>query len=263
MSKPTIVIVPGAMHCREHYEPLTLNLEGKGFKCVTVALPSTGDICTSPAGLDHDMEAVHEVVIHELDEEDNDVVILAHSYGGVPANVGLYDLEQRVGAEYGRSNTVKALAFMCALPVPKGYCAAGLLGSRPSDGSAEAKSALEMDSTGRFGVPKASPGPEEALFNDLPSEEATRWARMLRPVNIEVMSEPTFDAAYERIPTGYLYCSIDETLPLAAQEFVVAEAKKAGAPVLLEWTVHAGHSPFLSKIEETAAFVQELIELSR
>jgi pimeloyl-ACP methyl ester carboxylesterase len=263
MGNPTIVIVHGAMHCREHYEPLMQNLESKGYKCVTVALPSTQSIDTPPAGLADDTAAVRSVVLNELDKEKNDVIVLAHSYGGVPANNALYELDEKTRSSNGHTTSVKAIAFMCALPIPKGSTAGGFMSSRGGDGSAQAKSAVEMDSTGTFGLPKGSPGPEEALFNDLPSEEATIWARMLRPVSIRVMGEETTYAAYVDVPTGYLYCSIDESLPLVAQEFVVAEAKKAGAKIVLEQTVDAGHSPFLSQIEQTASFVQKVVELTR
>ena len=239
------------------------HLESKGYKCVAVSLPSTQNTDTPPAGLADDTAAVRSVVLDELDTEKQDVVVLAHSYGGVPANNALYELDKTTRSGSGHTTSVKAVTFMCALPVPKGCTVGGFMTSRGGDGSAQAKSAIEMDSTGTFGLPKGSPGPEEALFNDLPSEEATRWARMLRPVSIRVTGEETTYAAYVDMPAGYLYCSIDESLPLVAQEFVVAEAKKAGAKIVLEQTVDAGHSPFLSQIEQTASFVLKVVELTR
>ena len=260
MANPTIVIVPGAMHCEAHYEPLTQDLENHGYKCVTASLPSTQSIEAPPAGLADDTSAVRTAVLDELDKHKNDVVVLAHSYGGVPANNALEHLDTMSRSGNGHSTSVKGTAFMCSLPVPAGQTAGGFIASRGGNPS-QAKSTVDMDSTGAFGIPKASPGCEEALFNDLAPEEAKKWASMLRPVSIRVMGEQTSYAAYNDIPTGYLYCTKDETLPLAAQEYVVSGAKKAGANIVLEETVQASHSPFLSQIPHTTAFVLKLVEL--
>lgn len=261
MEAPTILVVPGAMHCPEHYKPLTRHLEGLGHRCIIISLPSTQNTSAPPAGLADDTDAIRSAVLHELNNEKNDVLVLAHSYGGVPANNALQSLDTKSRSEDGHAASVKALAFMCSLAIRAGLSAASFIASRSEAGVRQGKSSVDMDSTGAFGIPKSSPGAEEALFNDLPAEEAKKWAGLLRPISIRVMGEDTSYAAYTDIPTGYLYCSKDETLPLAAQEFVVAEAKKAGATIIHEDTVDAGHSPFLSKIAETTSFILKLIEM--
>jgi pimeloyl-ACP methyl ester carboxylesterase len=261
MKNPTIVIVPGAMHCVDHYKPLMEYLESNGYTCVVATLPSTQSVESPPAGLADDTAAVRTVVCRELDNYENDVLVLAHSYGGVPANNALQGLDAKTRLANTKTNCVKALAFMCSLPVPNGSSAGAFMGARVGEGKRQGKSAVEMNSTNTFGPPKSSPGAEEALFNDLSPEEAKKWASLLRPVSMRVMMEETTYAAYADIPTGYLYCSRDESLPLDAQEYIVAEAKKAGAKIVHEETVDAGHSPFLSQIERAAAFIQKLFEV--
>ena len=261
MKNPTIVIVPGAMHCADHYKPLMESLRNNDYKCVVASLPSTQSVDSPPAGLADDTSAVRTVVCKELDNAENDVLVLAHSYGGVPTNNALQGLDAKTRLANSKTNSVKALAFMCSLPVPIGLTAGGFRGAKIGEGNRRGKSAVEMNSTNTFGLPKSSPGAEEALFNDLRPVEAEKWAGLLRPVSIRVMMEETTYAAYVDIPTGYLYCSRDETLPFEAQQYIVAEAKKAGAKIVHEETVDASHSPFLSQIERTSAFIQKLIEL--
>lgn len=261
MKHPTILIVHGAMHCVDHYRPLMSNLETKGFRCIAASLPSTQSVDDPPAGLDDDTAAIRTAVLNELDNEKNDVLILAHSYGGTPANNALKGLDTKSRSENGQVTSVKALALMCAIAVRAGVSVGTFMASRGNDGSTQAKNALEVDSTGAFGLPKASPGAEEALFNDLPSEEAKKWASLLRPLSMRGAGEDTSYAGFVDIPTGYLYCTKDEMLPLDAQEYIVAEAKKAGGKIVLEETVEASHSPFLSQIEATTSFIQKLVEL--
>ena len=261
--KPTIVIVPGAMHSTKHYEPLMQQLRSYGYKCVGVPLKTTQSTDTPANGLGDDTNAIQTAVSELLDGEENDVVVLAHSYGGVPANNALHGLDTESRQAQGKSDSVKALAFMASLPIPKGLSPGGFLYARKTDGPKEDLSAVDMDSTGTFATPKSSdPGAGEVLFHDLPTEEAKKWAGMLRPMSMKPMFEETSYAAYQDIPTGYLYCSNDKSLPLVAQQYIMSAAKEAGAKIVLEETVEASHSPFLSKIEETSAFVRKLIELT-
>ena len=50
-------------------------------------------------------------------------------------------------------------------------------------------------------------------------------------------------------------CDNDEAIPAAAQEAMVARARDMGASVEVAH-VRAGHSPFLSCVEETAAWIE-------
>lgn len=260
MTKPTIVVVSGAMHCAEHYKPLMNSLEGKGYRCIFAPLSSTQSIDAPPASLADDTAAIRSIVCSELDNEKNDVLVLAHSYGGVPANNALRDLDEKSRSAGGHTTSVKALACMSSLPIPAGMSVARFVAARGRDESEQPKSAVAMDGTGTFGLPKPSPESEEALYNDLSPEEGRKWTSMLQPTSMRVMGEDTSYAGYERIPMAYLYCSIDETVLGAGQQYVVAEAKKAGATIIHEETVEASHSPFLSQTERTSAFVQRVAE---
>jgi hypothetical protein len=54
----------------------------------------------------------------------------------------------------------------------------------------------------------------------------------------------------------YLLASGDKAIPLATQERIVARIKKDGGSVRTELLEGSSHSPFLSRVEETVAFLR-------
>ena len=131
MSKLALVLVHGSWHCPEHFGPLVEVLEGHGYKCVTVALPSTQSPELPPATLEDDTAAVRYAVMSELDQGNN-VVVVAHSYGGTPANNALKDLDSKSRSSAGASTSVLALAFLCAIPYPANVSFVKGLGGKPA-----------------------------------------------------------------------------------------------------------------------------------
>ena len=83
MSLPSLVIVPGAWHKPIHFRGLVDELPDVDVH--TVTLTSSGD---DPATL-RDMYADAEVIAQAAAAIDGPVVVLAHSYGGVPTTQGL------------------------------------------------------------------------------------------------------------------------------------------------------------------------------
>lgn len=61
--------------------------------------------------------------------------------------------------------------------------------------------------------------------------------------------------AWMEIPTSYLLCEDDQAIPLAAQEAMTRMVKEKGGEVQTERT-SAGHSPFLSRPDETAQWIR-------
>jgi hypothetical protein len=59
------------------------------------------------------------------------------------------------------------------------------------------------------------------------------------------------------IPTSYLLCEDDQALVAAVQEAMIAHVRDEGVQVEVT-RIRAGHSPFLSRIEETAAWIEGL-----
>jgi pimeloyl-ACP methyl ester carboxylesterase len=76
---PTIVFVPGAWHTPEYYTTVRSLLEEKGYPTVAVNLPSVGGTAT----MAEDAAAIR-VVTAQLVAQRKRVVLVMHSYGGIP-----------------------------------------------------------------------------------------------------------------------------------------------------------------------------------
>lgn len=84
MSKPIIVLVPGAWHPPSAFDPLTRYLESQGYTVDALALQSV-DANPPLENFDADVKHIASVVEKHADTG-RDVVLLTHSYGGNPGS---------------------------------------------------------------------------------------------------------------------------------------------------------------------------------
>jgi alpha-beta hydrolase superfamily lysophospholipase len=111
MSKPTILIVPGSFAPPTIYEELVRLLKAKGYPALAVQLPTTMKrMPLAPATMLEDADVIKRAA-EALINLGREVVVVAHSYGGVPMTQGL------VGVP------VKKIVYLTAI-VPKigKYC---------------------------------------------------------------------------------------------------------------------------------------------
>jgi len=248
MSKPSLVLVHGSWHCPQHFELVAPILLECGYHAVPVSLPSTQSRDEPPRDLADDTTAVRNAVLAELDHG-KDVVVLAHSYGGCVANNALEGLNENSRATDGKSSRVLAIAFLCAFPLPAGTTFAQGAQIAPD----RSHPMLSYPHSQDF-ADVAAPGPGTWFYNDLPSDQAEKYSRLLRSQAWAPWDQKTSYAAYLDLPTWYLYCAKDQAIPLQGQEAVVAAMREAGAVVKTR-TLGCGHSPFLAMPVETARFI--------
>ena len=81
-SQPTIVLVPGAWHTPAIYSGVVEDLSKHGYPTVSLPLASVG--ANPPhADFNGDVEAIR-TCLTKLVSEDKDVVLVVHSYSGLP-----------------------------------------------------------------------------------------------------------------------------------------------------------------------------------
>lgn len=85
MAHPTIVFCHGAWHNVRFFDKVIGILEPLGYRCITVPLPSSSGRVPPTTSLDEDIAAIRNAVLKELDAG-RDVVMNAHSWGGIPSN---------------------------------------------------------------------------------------------------------------------------------------------------------------------------------
>ena len=89
MVKPTIVLVPGSFSAANNYENLIAMLRAKGFPALEITLPSTQKrLGLEPASMMDDATEIRGVA-EALISQNKEVVVMCHSYGGVPTTQAL------------------------------------------------------------------------------------------------------------------------------------------------------------------------------
>lgn len=130
MSKPTIIIIPGAWQKPVAFEGIVQLLEKTGYPTTHVPLPTVGDLDAPLATLEDDIETVRKV-LNPLLEEGKEVVLIGHSSGGISmsAVVEGNDIASRKAA--GQEGGVLTCIFLAAFVIPKGQSLLGMLGGQP------------------------------------------------------------------------------------------------------------------------------------
>ena len=248
MSKPTIVIVPGSWHTVECFGSLIKDLHDNGYECLPISLPSNQS-AQYPEGatLTDDTTAVRTAVQGVLDQG-NSVVVVAHSYGGVPTNNALEDLNEASRLAAGHDTAVVAVVFLCAAIVGKGTSFAGEFGGQPATIHKLHYPFVDVN----------EPGPAYYFYNDLPAEDAIKWSSKLQTTSWRAYEGLTTYSAVQDITSWYLHALLDNALVPPVQKYFVQRARDHGA-LLYDETImelDAGHSPFLSQVGKTSNFVQ-------
>lgn len=247
--KPTFVLVPGAWHRAEAWIKVTAGVKAKGYKCVSVTLPSTsGD---AAAGFGDDVKAVQEVIRAQTTQRRN-VVVVVHSYGGHVGSSAIkgFAREHHNGSpppDASSSGHVIGLAMMAT-----GFSVTG-------------KTFLEMagGSPPPFWIADTKQGfatlvvdVRDLFYHDLPKEEGSLWVGKLTKQSLKSLAEEGeyAYAGWKDVPCWYLVTLEDHALPAQAQKFFVKMAREDGADVTLR-EVNSSHSPMLSQPEETVDFL--------
>ncbi|KAH6705189.1 Alpha/Beta hydrolase protein [Leptodontidium sp. MPI-SDFR-AT-0119] len=239
--KPTLVLVHGAFHGPDCFHLIKPKLERLGYPVVVVALVSVGKTHPAATYLD-DVAAIHKAILPILDEG-KEVVLVAHSWGGVVgvASTDGHTIQER--AERGDKGGIKSIFMIAsAMIMKKGISLAESNGTN---------SVEWMDFEGPFGVCKQLA--KEVFYNDLPASEADHYFSLLRPHAISTMFTPVDFVVNElKIPKAYVICENDKAILVGDQEKMV---DAVGGFKKIRFG--GGHSPFLSQPDWTVGVIDE------
>lgn len=127
-AKPTILFIPGAWHLPVVFDDTRTALAARGFPSAAVALPAIG--AEPPTkGLVDDTIAVHDE-IERLSEEGKQVVVVAHSYGGMVGAGAVKGLGYAERQKVGKNGGVIMLVYMAAFVAKSGTSLLDMLGGK-------------------------------------------------------------------------------------------------------------------------------------
>lgn len=138
MLSPSIIFVPGSYSLISEYKEILDALKETGYEVVAIYLPTIGLSSgkgrdTPPASMYDDAAAVAEAAERLIVGEGKNVMIVGHSYAGIPmsqSTKGLGKVEREARGERGG---IVRLAILAGLVPPVGESAASLLQSLPKE----------------------------------------------------------------------------------------------------------------------------------
>ncbi|RGP79430.1 hypothetical protein FLONG3_2485 [Fusarium longipes] len=243
--KPAIVIVQGAWHRTVHYDTFAQSLTAKGYNVLQPNNVTAGEV-EDIKGKTHrdDVKVIHDTIKPVIDKGKR-IVLVCHSYGGIPGSAAVegYQLHEREakGLSGGIVHVVYVASF--ALPV-KGLSLRTAIGGTYGP-------FLDRTEDVMYLTDKA----KDTFYNDLPSEDGDRFvSECVHQSTVSFETPSDFVATDITVPRTYIACQKDNAIPFQGQ---LAMAGAMGNGVVVE-TIDCGHVPFLS--EEDLPKVIEIVE---
>ncbi|GES66612.1 alpha/beta hydrolase family protein [Aspergillus terreus] len=241
MQNPTLVFAPGAWFPRTAFTPLIDQLAPEGYTCHTISFPSIQQ-ATNVHDLSLDIAAVRDLV-EPLVTAGKSIVLVVHSWAGLPVNSALEGLSAAERARDGRTGGVVKICFIAAfVPVVGESVLDAVAGDVPEWWVVddENKTVTTKDPLGLF-------------FHDVP--DGAQWVAALRPHAWATKVAPAQAEAFMQIPSAYLLCEDDRALPLAIQDAMVGRMREMGAVVETE-RIGTAHTPWLVRPGQVADYIR-------
>jgi pimeloyl-ACP methyl ester carboxylesterase len=233
-TKPTIVFVPGAWHKSGCYDPVIQKLNTQGYETATAELASVGPIPGLQTWAD-DIASIQKVVASLVDVGKR-IVIVAHSYGSLPAGEAIKSFLYHEREAEGRQGGVVHFVYISAFVLPPSTSLMDALGGKDLPWFKVSSSKLEVEPD----------DPATIFYNDLPKSVQDEQISRLGTFSYQMYFQKTTWAPYKEVASTFVYCSKDNAIPLPVQQGMV---QGSGAQ-FRETAVDASHSPFLSKTDE-------------
>lgn len=239
----TVLFVPGAWHTSNCFDPVIQNLPPTHYKTLKVHLPTNTINANQHRSFAPDIAAIRSQLEQAIASGDH-VMIVAHSYGSVPANEAIKGLDSQTRRAKGLKGGVSHLFFCTAFILAEGQSLMSALGGTDLPWFRVSEDRLEV-------VPLE---PERVFYNDCDERVTRKAVAQLVPHSYLSYYSCCTYAAWRRVPSTFLYCLKDAALPMAVQRMMVEQIAK-GYEIRTE-TVDASHSPFLSRPVEMALAIR-------
>ncbi|KAL7951827.1 alpha/beta-hydrolase [Trichoderma barbatum] len=248
--KPHILIIPGAWHPGSVMAMFIKSLEAAGFSAEALSLRSVGTAGVSV----QDDEAQVKAVLTPLIDEGRDVILFAHSYGGIVTEgvVSNPSLDKWSREAQGLKGGVVGVVYLASLLSLQDESVFQLSGGKWWDN-------IDVERTETEGLVYTL-SQVDTFYHDCSSELASSIVATLKPHSVEaIKTAPSAVRWQDKVYDGrraYIRCLQDKALPVEIQDHFIARTE-------VEWlvkTVDSSHSPFLSMPAKLTGVLQEIIE---
>ncbi|KAJ4253962.1 hypothetical protein NW762_010361 [Fusarium torreyae] len=208
-SKPTIVIVHGGWQRQYQYEALAQGLVERGFEVLRPESATAAAEVSQVKGKTYldDVAVIRDIIEAPL-AAGKEIILVCHSYAGIPASAAAEGYQVPERKVQGLSGGIKHIVYLAALALPaKGLSLlAAIGGSYPP----------WMDNQGD--VVAVNERGEDALFNDYDAQTASRLLAGCVYQSTSSLETPSDFAAVDvAVPKTYVVCELDHAVPVEAQ----------------------------------------------
>ncbi|KAH8892199.1 alpha/beta-hydrolase [Thozetella sp. PMI_491] len=249
--QPVILLVPGAFGTPASFDQLLPYLTEAGFSTFPASYPSCNPSNAATVSCLNDIVSIREkALLPLLDQEGKNVIILAHSYGGVVAGAAAKNLDLQTRKSQGKPVGVIGLVYIAGNITLDGESLLEAVGgaypsfikiNKPSHGLALIEPATDI------------------LYNDCDPILALKFASTALPhALLAFETKPTAPAWADKGFDGrraYIRTLKDCCNPVSLQDTWLEKSK-------VVWNIFdfdTGHMPFASQPEALAAKIVEFI----
>ncbi|OAP55372.1 hypothetical protein AYL99_10345 [Fonsecaea erecta] len=255
-SAPSIVIIPGSFSTAQmYYEVVDEIKKLSGSDSVFVNnLPSASrNPPEEPATLEDDA-TFFRAIVEKLADQGKDVVLVAHSYGGVVGTETLRGVGKAERQARGQSGGVVRIVYLSAHVLEAGVSVKSRVGEPPP----------EMVETGKDGFLRLV-GIDiiaKATFPDLDFDKAVATVKsMSRHSARSFASEVTY-AGYQHVPVSFIVCENDMIIPPDVQRgYIEMIGRESGREVDVH-TLPTGHCPNTTAPNKLAKVIVQIATAS-
>lgn len=165
--------------------------------------------------------------VEKLADEGKNIVLVPHSYGGVPTTESTKGLSRAERQAQGKPGGIVRLAYMTCLVPAMGMPAAAVLGEVPEEQQIGMKIDVSLPLLSRFESHHLDTSRQEKgflyhediaraadlCFTDMSPEAGMAWIKRFPRHSSVSFGGPLTHAGYKDIPVSYLVCENDRCIP--------------------------------------------------
>ncbi|KAK1982965.1 Alpha/beta hydrolase fold-1 [Colletotrichum cereale] len=240
---PTILFTPGAWHRPWAFDLVRSDLSSRGYETAAVTLASVGSN-DAKLGLDKDVAAVRQE-LKTLVDKGRDVIVVAHSYGGVPVANAVEGFNYKDLMAEKKPGGVIMVVYLTSFAIPAGT---GLYsgGTMPT----------WWNVTDGFISPET---PLPVFYADVEPKLAAKAVAALLPQPFKTITDESgYEPWNNGFEMGYIFAENDQAIPIDVQQSMASAFPASSFTA----TLKSSHSPFLSMPKALGDVLQQAAEVA-
>lgn len=248
-------IVPGSFTVPRFYIPLRDAVIAAGYEASITPLLSAGKRDGHPPATMED-DAQHIRKANEaLLKQGKDVVLVMHSYGGIPGTESVEGLLKTEREAAGKAGGIIRLVYLTALAPEVGRSINDVMA--PLMEKYKDVSYVKIEGDYMSHEPELS---AKYTFSDLPFENGLALAKQMPHHSAISFNGKLTYPAYKDVAVSYITCTQDFCVPLELQRSMIQLIEKESGRKVHVQELVSGHCPMSSRPVDTAKLITTAVE---